>query len=74
MILKSVFIFVYKREECTHGISYNFTNAILLGLYMTIKTVVTTMFPKKREYKILNIDLFILNTIQKKKNRDITRK
>lgn len=41
---------------------------------MIIDTVVTTMIPKKRECKILNIDLFILTTIQKKKNRDITRK
>lgn len=41
---------------------------------MDIEIVVTTMFPEIREYKILYIDLLIMNTIQREKNRKVTRK
>lgn len=74
MILKSIFIFICKVEECTYRNSCHFKNAISFDLYMDIEIVVTTMFPEIREYKILYIDLLILNTIQREKNRKVTRK
>lgn len=36
--------------------------------------MVTTIFLEMREYKILDMDFFILNTTQKEENRILNRK